>query len=118
MALHAGQLARKRSVLGGLVDKCTPSDATLGRVVRMVVRPLYRLCTPVRVEGIEHLPNTGPVIVAANHISFYDTVVLMMSSRRRVFFVGKAEYLNSWTTRRLFPALGLIPIDRQQARQA
>jgi len=58
------------------------------------------------------------VIVAANHISFYDTVVLMLSSRRRVFFVGKAEYLNSWTTRRLFPALGLIPIERQQARQA
>src|SRR3954452_1084109 len=118
MALQAGELAAKRSVLGGVVAKFTPSDATLSRAVRMVVRPLFHLCTPVRVEGIEHLPNTGPVIVAANHISFYDTVVLMMSSRRRVFFVGKAEYLNSWTTRRLFPALGLIPIERDQARQA
>src|SRR4051794_18278325 len=118
MALRAGQLAAKRSVVGSVVAKCTPSDATLSRVVPAVVRPLYRVFTPVRVEGIEHLPNTGPVIVAANHISFYDTVVLMFSSRRRVSFVGKAEYLNSWTTRRLFPALGLIPIERDQARQS
>jgi 1-acyl-sn-glycerol-3-phosphate acyltransferase len=58
------------------------------------------------------------VIVAANHISFFDTIVLMLSVPRRTFFIGKAEYMGSWTTRRLFPALGLIPIDRAVARQA
>jgi 1-acyl-sn-glycerol-3-phosphate acyltransferase len=31
---------------------------------------------------------------------------------RRITFVGKAEYLDDWKTRRLFPALGMIPIDR------
>ena len=79
---------------------------------------LYRVFTPVRVVGVEHLPVDGPVIVAANHISFFDTVVLMLSVPRKVFFVGKAEYMSSWRTRRLFPALGLIPIDRDAARQA
>lgn len=40
---------------------------------------------------------------------------------RRITFVGEAEYLDNWKTRRLFPALGMIPIDRSggdAARQA
>jgi 1-acyl-sn-glycerol-3-phosphate acyltransferase len=93
-------------------------DELMYRVVHAVVRPFYRLLTPVAVVGAEHLPSSGPVIVAANHISFFDTVVLMLSVPRRTYFVGKAEYMGSWTTRRLFPALGLIPIERAAARQA
>ena len=80
--------------------------------------PLYRLLTPVKVVGAEHLPADGPVIVAANHISFFDTVVLMLSVPRKTYFVGKAEYMDSWTTSRLFPAMGLIPIERDAAKQA
>ena len=90
----------------------------LNASVRAVLRPLYRVATPVGVSGAEHLPTHGAVILAANHLSFYDTIVLMLSVTRRTFFIGKAEYLDSWTTRRLFPALGLIPIDRQAARSA
>ena len=94
-----------------------PEDR-LYRVARAVVRPFYRLLTPVRVSGAENLPRTGPAIIAANHISFYDTVALMLSVPRKTYFVGKAEYMDSWKTRRLFPALGLIPIDRAASRRA
>ncbi len=94
------------------------SNERLYRVVRGVVRPLYRSLTPVRVFGAENLPTSGGAIVAANHISFFDTVVLMLSVPRKTFFVGKAEYMDAWTTRRLFPALGLIPIERTAAKQA
>ncbi len=94
------------------------TDERLYRIVRGAAGPLCRALTPVRVYGAEYLPPSGPVIVAANHISFFDTVALMLSVPRKTFFVGKAEYMDSWTTRRLFPALGLIPIDRAAARQA
>ena len=93
-------------------------DERAYRRVHGALRPIYRLLTSVKVVGAEHLPSSGPVIVAANHISFFDTVVLMFSVPRRTFFIGKAEYMDSWTTSRLFPALGLIPIDRGAARQA
>ena len=92
--------------------------ARLNATVRRALRPLYRALTPMTVEGPEHLPASGPVILAANHLSFYDTIVLMLSVRRRTFFIGKAEYLDAWSTRHLFPALGLIPIERQAARSA
>ena len=36
----------------------------------------------------------------------------LLAVPRPLSFVGKAEYLESWKTRRLFPALGMIPIDR------
>jgi 1-acyl-sn-glycerol-3-phosphate acyltransferase len=37
---------------------------------------------------------------------------------RRITYVGKAEYLDSFKTRYLFPALGMVPIDRKGGRQA
>lgn len=90
----------------------------LYRVIKAVTTPLYRGLLRVRVIDSAHVPREGGVIVAANHISFFDSVALVQSIPRRAFFIGKAEYMNSWTTRRLFPALGLIPIEREQARKA
>lgn len=80
--------------------------------------PLYRGLLRVRVEGLERVPATGGVIVAANHISFFDSVVLIQSMPRRTFFLGKAEYMTSWFTSKLFPAMGMIPLEREQSRQA
>ncbi len=88
------------------------------RVVRAVVSPLYRVGCRVRTEGLDNVPIDGPVILAANHVSFFDSVVLTLSVPRRTRFVGKAEYLDSWTTRFVFPALGMIPIQRSAGRQA
>src|SRR4029453_11999195 len=49
---------------------------------------------------------------------FFDPLPLLFSIPRRAYFLGKAEYLHSWTTRTLFPAMGLIPIEREQERKA
>lgn len=70
------------------------------------------------VDGIEHLPDAGPVIIAANHVSFLDSPLLMFELPRRVWMFGKAEYLHSPITRALFPAVGMIPLDRGGGRAA
>lgn len=90
----------------------------LAGAAKLAVWPVYRALWWVRVEGLEHVPADGPAIIAANHVSFFDSVALIMAIRRPVSFVGKAEYLDSWKTRRLLPALGMIPVDRQSGRQA
>ena len=65
-----------------------------------------------RREGYEQLPEDGPAILCPNHISFLDSAFLMLTLPRNISFVGKAEYMDSWKTKYLFPAMGMIPIDR------
>jgi 1-acyl-sn-glycerol-3-phosphate acyltransferase len=95
-----------------------PDSEKLYRVIHHTVKPIYRSLVPMNLVGRARVPPAGGVIVAANHVSFFDSVVLMHALPRRLFFIGKAEYMDSWKTRRLFPAMGLIPINREQARKA
>ena len=64
------------------------------------------------VEGLEHVPADGPAIFCPNHTSVLDSFFLPMVLPRRITYVGKAEYMDNWKTKYLFPALGMIPIDR------
>ena len=70
------------------------------------------------VTGAERLPADGPAILAANHLSFIDSPLLMYRLPRRVWMLGKAEYMDSPVSRFLFPALGMIPLDRSRGRAA
>ena len=79
---------------------------------RRVSWPLRRLWLNIRLEDEANVPDEGGVVLAANHLSFLDSVLLMYSLPRRVSFLGKAEYLTTWPTRKLFPAAGMIPVDR------
>jgi 1-acyl-sn-glycerol-3-phosphate acyltransferase len=70
------------------------------------------------VAGLDHLPDRGPAVLCPNHLSFFDSVVMMFGLDRPVHFIGKSDYLDSWKTRRLFPAMGMIPIDREGGAKA
>lgn len=61
------------------------------------------------------MPDDGPAIIAANHRSFIDTPMIMAMSPRPVTFLGKAEYMDHPITRRIFPAFGMVPIQRGDA---
>ena len=115
---HPAAVGVRAPTVGSSLSTDGASSERLYRVLKAVTTPPYRLLVRVHVEGRAHVPADGGVIVAANHVSFFDSVVLLQSIPRRSFFIGKAEYLDSWATRRIFPAMGLIPIDRQQARNA
>ncbi|HRQ47017.1 MAG TPA: MFS transporter [Rhodocyclaceae bacterium] len=52
-------------------------------IVWLLVSAVYRL----RVQGVEHIPEHGPAIVVANHVSFVDALVIMAASRRPIRFV-------------------------------
>lgn len=84
----------------------------LQRRTRKVLRGPSKLLWRFTLEGFDRLPETGPAILCPNHVSFLDSAFLMMHVPRNISFVGKAEYLDSWKTKYLFPAMGMIPIDR------
>jgi 1-acyl-sn-glycerol-3-phosphate acyltransferase len=81
-------------------------------LVKAVLTPILRFFYRVQVEGLEHLPADGPVILASNHVSFCDSIFLPMVLERRVTFVAKAEYFEDRKTAWFFRAVGQIPIRR------
>ncbi len=89
-----------------------PRVGTLSRPARAVVRPAMKVLYRARVEGIEHVPSDGPAILSPNHRSFFDSPLVMAMAPRPVIFLGKAEYMDSRSTRYLFPAFGMVPIKR------
>jgi 1-acyl-sn-glycerol-3-phosphate acyltransferase len=84
----------------------------LQAATRGVAGPIARRMWKIDCQGFDRLPEQGPAILCPNHISFLDSAFLMLTLPRNVSFVGKAEYLDSWKTKYLFPAMGMIPIDR------
>ena len=81
-------------------------------VARAILSPIFRSGWRTYLRGAENLPASGPAIVCPNHTSVIDSFLLPSVLPRRITFVGKAEYLDDWKTKHLFPALGMIPIDR------
>ncbi len=81
-------------------------------IARRVLVPLFHRAWKIHVEGLENVPGAGPAIFCPNHVSVLDSFFLPAVLPRRITYVGKAEYMDDWKTKHLFPALGMIPIDR------
>lgn len=79
---------------------------------KAILTPLFRASWRFTLEGLENIPESGGAILCPNHTSVLDSFFVPALLPRRVTYVGKAEYMDSWKTRRIFPALGMIPIDR------
>jgi len=82
-------------------------------IVKGLLTPIIRVCVRVRVEGREHVPKRGAVILASNHRSFLDSIFIPLVLRRRVTFVAKAEYFDNAKTAWFFRSCGQIPIRRE-----
>ena len=81
-------------------------------VLKVVLTPLMLLTYRMRTPGHRRVPKAGAAILAANHQSFCDSIFLPVSIPRRVTYLAKAEYFDSWRTRWFVSALGQIPIRR------
>lgn len=79
---------------------------------RTALAPVARRLWSIEISGLDRLPESGPAILCPNHVSFLDSAFLMLVVQRNISFVGKAEYMDSWKTKILFPMMGMIPIDR------
>ena len=85
--------------------------------------PLLSLLGRPKVEGLEHVPHSGPAILASNHLAVADSFYLPLVVRRRITFLAKAEYFtgkgikgafNRW----FYTVAGQVPIDRTNADAA
>ena len=84
---------------------------------RLIAGPALRALFRIRVENRSAVPKRGAVILAPNHLSVIDSVLLPIVLPRRVSFLAKTDYftgkgLKGWMTRQFFIATGMLPIDR------
>jgi 1-acyl-sn-glycerol-3-phosphate acyltransferase len=92
-------------------------------LTRMVCLVLFRVVWRPKVVGRENIPATGPVILASNHLSFIDSIVIPLAVPRRVVFLAKAEYwegrsLASLPRRLFFRTFDAVPVQRDQQSDA
>jgi 1-acyl-sn-glycerol-3-phosphate acyltransferase len=82
--------------------------------MRWLVQPLLRLLLSVRyrfvILGRENVPQTGPVLIAANHVSWLDGVILAATSPRRGQAMVNADYVDWPVVGRWARWIGLIPV--------
>jgi len=90
---------------------------------RLVIGPTLHLLGRPRVTGLEHVPASGPAILASNHLSFIDSMYLPLVISRPVVFPAKAEYFSAtgplgrmWAA--YLRSTKQLEIDRSEARSA
>lgn len=80
-----------------------------------LARPELVPFADIEIEGVEHIPDDGPVIVVANHRSYFDPIVMSMvfsKVGRPVRFLGKKEVFDAPLIGQLASAMGGIRVDR------
>ncbi len=92
-------------------------------LARCIVGAVFRVLWRPRISGLEHIPEHGPVIIASNHLSFVDSVVIPLAVPRRVRFLAKAEYFETRGVRgRLmawfFRSIDAVPVRRESRRDS
>jgi 1-acyl-sn-glycerol-3-phosphate acyltransferase len=92
-------------------------------LLRAFLTPFLMVLFRPKVKGLRHVPSTGPVIIASNHLSFSDSIFMPLVVPRKVTFLAKSEYFTSPGPKGLlkkltFIALGQVPVDRSGGRRS
>ena len=89
-------------------------ERTWGLALALAKTPIRRF-SDVRMWGRERVPLSGPVVLAANHRSFYDIFVLGACMRRPIHYMAKQELFDNAVLGRLLPHTGAFPVRRGEA---
>jgi 1-acyl-sn-glycerol-3-phosphate acyltransferase len=88
----------------------------------LILRVYLRLFCKLKIDGVENVPLTGAVIIAANHIGAADPPIVGTCVKRELYFLAKKELFKGIFMRTLISNLNSIPVNRsildQRALQA
>ncbi len=83
----------------------------------MAIGPAIEVAFHPWVEGLENIPESGPAILASNHLSFSDSIFLPVAVPRKITFMAKSEYfegtgIRGKVTAAFVRGAGQVPVDR------
>lgn len=87
------------------------------KIVKTILGPAMKLFYQPWIRGSENIPETGPAILASNHLAVIDSFFLPLMIKREVGFMGKSDYFTGtgfkgWFVRNFMKSVGVIPVDR------
>jgi 1-acyl-sn-glycerol-3-phosphate acyltransferase len=90
-------------------------------ILKAILLPMLKVLYRPWTEGLEHIPETGPAIIASNHLSFLDSIFMPLLVPRRVTFLAKSDYftepgVKGTLKKMFFTGVGQVPIDRSGGR--
>lgn len=92
--------------------------ATLFRKILVgTLRLLFRFVMKMEVQGLEHFPLSGPVLIACNHVTNFDVFPMQFSLPRPIFYMAKAELFKFWIMDVALRDLGAFPVYRGEKDQ-
>jgi 1-acyl-sn-glycerol-3-phosphate acyltransferase len=80
--------------------------------LRAILLPAFLVYLRLQRVGREHLPRSGPLLLASNHRSFLDPFVIGTLVRRPVYYMAKRELFEKRWQAWILNALGAFPVDR------
>lgn len=82
------------------------------QMVVTILKVLFKGVMKLKISGLENLPEHGPVILVANHVTNLDIFPLQIAITRPIFFMGKAELFKNRLVHVIFRNLGAFPVFR------
>jgi len=84
-------------------------------MIRGLLRGLFRVFYEIDIKGLEHVPQHGPIIFAANHINYFDAPLLLAFLPRHVHFISVSTAFKVPVWASLLRLFGTIPIEKDKA---
>lgn len=79
----------------------------------VIAHPLMTLGFSLRTAGMRHMPTTGPVLILANHESYFDPLLVGLAVRRQISYLARRTLFRNPAFRWLIQNLGAVPIDQE-----
>ena len=87
-------------------------DTKLYKILRPFIKLISTIFLKPKYIGLDNIPKSGHIILAGNHTSILDPLVLMSSTKRNIHFLAKEELWHG-PKKILFNNMGLIPVNRK-----
>ena len=82
------------------------------KIIKFIGTPLFRLIYLPRSYANNNIPKNGSVILAGNHTSVLDALIMVSTPKRTVHMMAKKELFESKFTNFFFRSMGCIPVNR------
>jgi len=98
--------------------KISPSSERISgdqayNVLRWTLGSFFRTILRMKIRGVKHVPKDGPTILAANHLSHVDPIVVILASRRKTHYLAKDGHFKNFALASFMRATGQIETNRE-----